>query len=137
MTSELENTPRKGEVTIPLYAEQWTVTKKQTITGRMRIWTQTLEEEQQLEEPMIRELVEIERKPVGRLVEEMPAIRQEGETIVIPVVEEQLVVERHLILKEEVRITRVRKTEIHRERVVTRRQDVSIARLPQQEDQET
>jgi stress response protein YsnF len=60
----------------------------------------------------------------------MPAIREEGETIVVPVVEEVLVVERRLVLKEEVRIRRVRSTERHQERVTLRRQEAAVNRLP-------
>jgi stress response protein YsnF len=42
--------------------------------------------------------------------------------------EEVVVIERRLILKEEVRVTRVRSTEHHRERVVLRKQDAVITR---------
>jgi hypothetical protein len=38
-------------------------------------------------------------------------VRQEGDTTIVPVVEEVLVVERRLMLKEEIRIKRVRTTE--------------------------
>jgi uncharacterized protein (TIGR02271 family) len=137
MTSKLEKLEQDGEVVVPLHAEEWTVTKQRVLTGRTRIWTETQTQEQDLQEPLIREWVEIERRAVGQPIEEMPAIRQEGETIVIPVVEEQVVLERRLILKEEVRVTRIRKTEIHRERVVTRKQNVRIARLPYKEGYET
>ena len=41
----------------------------------------------------------------------MPTIREEGDTIVIPIVEEMLVIERRLLLKEEVRVRRVRSME--------------------------
>jgi hypothetical protein len=42
--------------------------------------------------------------------------------------EEVVVIERRLILKEEIRVTRVRNTEHHRERVVLRKQDAVITR---------
>jgi stress response protein YsnF len=51
--------------------------------------------------------VEIGRVPVGRPVDTMPPVRQEGDTTIVPVVEEIIVVGRRLILKEEVRIRRL------------------------------
>jgi uncharacterized protein (TIGR02271 family) len=136
MTSEFRNLDQEGEVIIPLHVEDVSISKRRIVTGRMRISTVTREHEQQMEEPLTREVVEIERRPVGKRVESMPSIRQEGDTIIIPVIEEQLVIERRLILQEEVRVTRVRKIEKHRERVITRRQDVKVERLPAHESQE-
>jgi stress response protein YsnF len=60
----------------------------------------------------------------------MPAIREEGDTIVIPIVEEVLVVERRLFLKEEVRVRRVSSTERHQESVTLRHHEAVVTRLP-------
>src|SRR5215469_9668214 len=120
VASEPEKPAGNSEVVIPLYAEELSVAKERIATGRRRISIMTRHCEEQVEVPRIREHVEIERKLVGKPVESMPAIRQEGDTIVIPVIEEELVIERRLILKEEVRVTRMRNTETHRECVVTR-----------------
>jgi len=136
MTSDLGKQDRQSEVIVPLHAEELSVARRRIVTGRTRITTVTREREEEVREPLMREVVEIERRPVGQPVDSMPLMRQEGDTTVIPVVEEQLVVERRLILKEEVRVTRVRTTETYRERVVTRKQDVQIARLPGQEPNE-
>ena len=136
MSSELGKLGRQSEVILPLYAEELSVSKRRVATGRMRISTVTRNQEEQVEEALVREQVEIERRPVGKPVDGMPSIRREGDTIVIPVVEEQLVVERRLILKEEVRVTRIRKLEVHRERVVTRKQELELARVPAQERRE-
>ena len=56
------------------------------------------------------------------------SISQEGDTTIIPVVEEIVVVERRLVLKEEVRIRRVSTTEQHQETVVLREQEAVITR---------
>jgi len=60
----------------------------------------------------------------------MPAVREEGDTIIVPIVEEVLVIERRLFLKEEVRIRRVRSTERHQESVIIRHQEAVVTRLP-------
>ena len=49
---------------------------------------------------------------------------------VIPVVEEVLVTQRKLVLKEEIRLRRVRSTEQHRETVTLRRHEAVVERLP-------
>jgi stress response protein YsnF len=43
----------------------------------------------------------------------MPQVQLEGETIVVPIVDEYLVVEHRLYLREEIRIRRLRKLERH------------------------
>ena len=53
---------------------------------------------------------DIEHVPVGRIINAPVAQRQEGETLVLPVVEEVLVYRRKLYLREEIRITRRKKT---------------------------
>ncbi len=133
MASEAEKSERQSQVVIPLHAEELSVTRRQVVTGRTRISRVTRDQEARVEVPLTREAVEIERRPVGARVSSVPPVRQEGDTIIIPVVEEQLVVERRLVLKEEVRVRRIRNIETHQERVITRKQDVTITRLPAQE----
>jgi stress response protein YsnF len=68
--------------------------------------------------------------PIGREIEAMPTSRQEGDTTIVPVVEEVIVTRRKLVLKEEVHLRLVRSTEQHRESVILRRQEAVIERLP-------
>jgi uncharacterized protein (TIGR02271 family) len=118
------------ETVIPLLAEEVAVGKRRIETGRVRIERITHAREQLVDEALARETVEIERVPIDRRVDAMPAVREEGDTTIIPIVEEVLVVERRLLLKEEVRIRRVRSTERHRESVTLRRQEAVVTRLP-------
>jgi stress response protein YsnF len=76
--------------------------------------------EQLIDEELTHVRVEIERVPIDRTVEVAPPTRQEGDITIIPVVEEFVVVERRLILKEEVRVRRVSTKEQHQETVVLR-----------------
>jgi stress response protein YsnF len=55
-------------------------------------------------------------------------VREEGDVTIMPVLEEIIVVERQLILKEEIHIRQLRTTERHRETVVLREQDAVITR---------
>jgi len=127
MNSEGKN---PEDVAIPLFEEQASVVKRRVVTGRVQVSTITREHDQMIDEVLEREHVEIERTPINKRVEAAPAVRQEGDTIVIPIVEEILVLERHLMVKEEVRVRRVLSNENHRERVTLRRQEATITRDP-------
>jgi uncharacterized protein (TIGR02271 family) len=117
-----------GDATLRLLAEELAVAKEKVETGRVRISTRTHEHEALVDENLARERVEIETVPVGLRIDAVPEVRQEGDTTIIPVVEEILVVERRLILKEEIRIKRVRTIERHQEKVMVRRQEAVVTR---------
>jgi uncharacterized protein (TIGR02271 family) len=117
------------ETAIPLAAEEVVVSKHVVETGRVKIARVTHEREQEIDELLARETVDIGRTPIGRPIDAMPAVRQEGDTIIIPIVEEVLVVERRLFLKEEVHVRRVRTTERHQETVRLRHQEAVITRV--------
>ena len=94
----------------------------------MRVSSVTRQHDFLVDEVLTHETVEVERVPIGRPVVGRPPIREEGDTTILSVVEEIVVVERRLILKEEVHIRRVRVDERHRETVTVRDQDVVISR---------
>ena len=127
---DLASPVTEAQQIVPLLAEELTVTKKKVDTGHVRVNTVTREHEELVDELLAHEKVEVERIAVGKPIESAPPVREEGDMIVIPVVEEILIVERRLILKEEVHIRRVRGTERHQERVILRKQEAVIARIP-------
>jgi hypothetical protein len=61
-----------------------------------------------LDDPLFSEEVSVERVVVDRMIDEVPQVRQEGDVLVIPVVEEVITVQKRLLLKEEVRVSRRR-----------------------------
>ena len=117
-----------GEIVVPVVAEEIEVGKRVVETGRVRVRKTVRTTEKVVDEPLIREEVDVERVPIGRVVEGPVANRQEGDTLVIPILEEVLVVEKRLMLKEELRITR-RKVE-HRaaQTVSLRTEEATIER---------
>jgi len=121
-----EGTPE--DVTLRLLAEELAVAKEEVETGRVRISTRTHEREVLVDENLARERVEIETVPVGLRIDAVPEVRQEGDTTIVPIVEEILVVERRLMLKEEIRIKRVRAIEHHQEKVILRHQEAVVTR---------
>src|SRR5271154_6450823 len=128
---QLETTveARRGDgrqIVVPLHAEELSVSKRVVPKSRVRVSTVTQQHDEIVDELLAREEVVIERTPIGKRIDAMPAVREEGNTIIVPVVEEVLIVERQLILKEEVRIRRVRDTERHQERIILRKQEAVI-----------
>jgi uncharacterized protein (TIGR02271 family) len=119
------------QVVIPLHAEEVSIGKKQVATGRVKVSTVTHTREELIEQLLQSERVEVERVPVGQVVAKAPEVRTEGDITIIPVVEETVVLQRQLVLKEEVRIRRIRETQNHRESVVLRQQEAVITRVPE------
>lgn len=118
-----------GTLTVPLYAEGISVTTRKSATGAVRVSTVTREHEEVVEQQLRSERVIVEHVPVGKTVSEMPQMRRDGETIIVPIVDEVLVTERRLVLREELHIRREEKTEKHQERVKLRKQEARITRL--------
>ncbi len=116
------------QVVVPLFREEVSLDRQRVITGRVQVSTVLHQHEEPVDALLTRESVEIERTPLDQPVGCVPPVRQEGDTIIIPVVEEVLIVERRLVLKEEVRVRRVRTAENHQEGVQLRRQEVVVTR---------
>ncbi len=112
-------------VTIPILEETLRVSKREVVTGGVRLTKRVTEREETVDEALLRAGVRVERIPVNRVVTEAPPSRQEGDTLVMPILEEVLVVEKRLMLTEEVRITRTQ-TEVHQPQVVTLRTEEAV-----------
>ena len=120
---------RSGDLNISLQSEEVTVSRHEVAGDTVRIGTVTREHDHHINESLTHTRVDIERVPVGRLIESVPPIRDEGDTTVLSVVEEVIVIERRLIPKEEVRIRRVLVAERYQDIVAARHQDVTINRI--------
>lgn len=114
---------------LPLQHETLTVGRDRVETGIVRVATVTRQHEALVDETLSGQQVEIRRVAVGRPIDAIPPIREEGDTTIISVVEEIIVVEKRLVLKEEVHLRRVLVTRQHRETVMLRRQEPVITRV--------
>ena len=119
-----------AEEVVPLVEETATAGKRKVTTGRVRVQTVTETVEDFARADLQRETVEVIRVPVDRIVEDVPEIRTEGDLMIVPVVEEVLVVEKRLVLKEELHIRRKVATEVVEVPVTLRKQRAVIERLP-------
>jgi uncharacterized protein (TIGR02271 family) len=120
---------REPPLVLPVIEETLAVATRPVETGRVRLRKVVHEREELVDPPLLREEVIIERVPINRVVEAPLPVRYEGDTMIISLVEEVLVVDTRLLLTEEVHIT-TRRTETHTPtRVTLRHEDVTIERV--------
>lgn len=125
----VDGTPVRGpEEVIQLVGETFTVSRLRRRTGGVRVATRTEVTETDVEVELERHRVEVTRVPVGRVVQEAPAARTEGDVTVFPVVEERLVVVKQLFLVEEVHVRNACERETVTEAVSLRRQRAVVER---------
>ena len=117
--------------TLPLIEEQLRVGKRSVDTGRgVRVHKRIDEKPVAIDEHLLHEDLDIRHVSVERVVglDEAPGIRYEndGATLVVPVLEEVLVLERRVRIKEELHITRVKRQVRHAETVVLKSEQVHV-----------
>jgi uncharacterized protein (TIGR02271 family) len=116
-------------LTIPVIEEQVRIHKREVVSGKVRVRKVVQEREEIVDEPLLREEVEVRRVPLDRWVDGPVSVREEGDTLIIPLLEEVLVVEKRLRLKEEIHITRQRCESRHREQLVLRGEEATVERV--------
>src|SRR5205814_2845138 len=96
-----------GETNIyPVVAEEARIGKRAVSTGKVRIRTPVDVSSEIASAILTEQTVEITRVPVNKVIEKAPAVRTENDTTIIPVLEEVLIVEKQLVLKEELHVRR-------------------------------
>jgi stress response protein YsnF len=116
------------DLRIPLHVEEISVSRREIKKVNVQIALIARTREQLIDEELTHVRIEIERVPIGRPIEVEPPVSHEGDITIIPVVEEVVVVERRLVLKEEVRVRRVSTKEQHQQTVVLRQQEAVVTR---------
>ncbi len=119
----------ESTLTLQLHAEDVSVAKRVSRT-LVRAATSTSFREQLVEADLDQTQVVVERVSIGRVVDAVPPVRVEGDVTILPVVVEELVLVRQLVLKEEVHLRTVRSVARHVETVTLREQDAIITRTP-------
>lgn len=118
-----------ASIVLPVIAETLQVGTRAAVTGELRVRTVVQTREETVDQPLKREELRVERVARNVYVDAVPETRDDGETMIIPLVEEVLVVERRLMLREELHITRVRSTFHSPQTVTLRREEVIVERV--------
>jgi uncharacterized protein (TIGR02271 family) len=105
--------------------EEFEVQKRQVETGRVRITKIVQEQEEVVDEPLLQEEIDVRRVPINQPVDGPIPIRHSGDTMIVSLLEEVLVVEKRWMLKEELHITK-RQVEVHKPQQVTLRREEAI-----------
>jgi stress response protein YsnF len=114
---------------IPVIAEEAVVLKRQVPGGRVRISKVVREREETVHTTLAHQETDVTRVPVGEFVSEPEQTRQEGDTLIVPVYEEVLVVEKRLRLRERLIITKRLVETDQDEPVVLRAEEAFVERL--------
>ncbi len=123
--------------TLPLAEEKAVVSVREAVTGRVRVSTKTETFAEVVRQELRGMRAEVVRVPVNRTLEPgetPPEPRTEGEVMIIPIFEEVVVVEKRLVLKEELHISQQVTTETVEVPVELRRQQASVERLPAEDE---
>jgi uncharacterized protein (TIGR02271 family) len=125
------NTSEEGtRVVIPVIHEEAEVGKRIVETGAgVRVEKRSRDEEQVVDLPMLHEQVDVERVAVDRDVDGPVAVRHVGDTIIVPVMQEVLIVRKQLRLVEELHIRKTRTERRDPQTVVLRKEEATVERL--------
>jgi uncharacterized protein (TIGR02271 family) len=119
----------REQVDIPVVVEEIVTGSRKVRTGGVRVHKRVQERVEHIEMPVVSDTVDIRRVPVNRVVDAPPPIRQEGGTVIVPVVKEEIVVTKRLVVIEELHLIR-RRTKTRQTRdVPVRKEHVEIERV--------
>ena len=114
---------------IPVLKEELKVGRAKRTTGTVRVGKSVTEHDETVSMPLTRERAQVRRVIIDRPIDHEPPVRREGDTIIFPIVEEVAVVQKRLVLKEELHISRHRTTEQHDQTVTLREEQPDVQRL--------
>jgi len=110
------------------------VRKRKVETGGVRVKKIVHEREEVVDEPLMREEVQVKRVPINRVVDAPVPVRHVGNTMIISLLEEVLVVEKRLMLKEELHITKGEVETYKPQRVTLRTEEAVIERVGDEDE---
>ena len=118
----------KDHIIIPVIQEQIVIDKEVVETGKVRVRKTVSEETASLNIPLIQESYDVQRVPLQQVLDTPPAVRYEGETIVVPVMREIVIVEKKYELIEEVRLTKRTTSIPHIQEITLLKEHVQVER---------
>jgi len=108
--------------------EEVCVSKKELVTGRVVVESSVIEEKVNIPVSTAHQHYRQSKIPVDRVVDSMPEIRTEGDVTIVPIVREEAVITKRLVLVEEIHFTKISDREESTVPVTLRRTEVDIDR---------
>ncbi len=116
-------------IVIPVIHEQVKIEKKVVETGKVHISKVVYEDVDQYTVPFTEEHVSVERIPKNEYVDTIPpAIRYEGDVMIVSVFKEVAVVEKRIMLVEELHVTKYQTQKSETHEVTLRKEEVEVHR---------
>lgn len=125
-----EDRPSEEHIVVPVHEEQLTATTHEVTLGDVLIHTHTETEPVSTMIDLSHDELSAERVPVNQPVDVVPEVRYEDDVIIVPIVAEEVVLTKRLVLKEELHIRRRRVTERTPIEDTVRRQVVDVEGRP-------
>ena len=122
-------TPEFLPQAIPVIEEVAHIHKEVVETGKVVVRKTVQSEIQTLNVPTKHEHVSVEHVPVNRYVDVPPPVRHEGDTMIVPVFREEVVVTTRILLVEEVHVRKQVVTTNTAHQVELRREAISAERI--------
>lgn len=108
--------------------EQAVVAKDVSKSGNITVTSKAVSHTEMIQEIVQHHGAQIDRVNIDREIDAVPEIRQEGDLLYIPVVEEVVVITKRLMLREEIVVRRTVETEQTEIPVTLRRTEVAVER---------
>ena len=116
----------RDDAHIDIVEERLRVAKRMVDSGGVRVSTEVETVEEAVSLALRQQAAEVERVTVDRVVETAPEPRLDGDTIIIPIIEERPVIVTQLVVTEEIRVRLTETTREERRSVPLRRERVRI-----------
>lgn len=124
--------------TVPIVEESATIEKKIVAQNKVEFIKTVREVIEKIDVPLVHEELNVERVEINQVVAAPPPpIRYEGNKMIISILHETLVVEKRLVLVEELHVTKRQVETIASEEVLLRKEQVNIERTPLDSPPET
>ncbi|MDF3076675.1 MAG: hypothetical protein K0S09_564 [Sphingobacteriaceae bacterium] len=117
-----------GRKVIQVLEEKVAVEKEIVETGKIILTKKVHIEDEVINIPLVEDHVNVERVAVNQYVESAPSMRLEGDKTIIPVLKEVLVVQKRLMLVEELHITRTSTETTQTKHIPVKREEIKIDR---------
>ncbi len=118
------------EAVIPVIKEQLHLSTREIVTGEVQVRKEIHTETVAIPLSTVHTAYREERVPINRVVDLMPQPRYEGKNLIVPVVREEQVVTKRLVLVEEIHLIQETHSEEHTERVELHTEEAIITRVP-------
>ena len=119
-----------GTARLDIVEERLRVAKRAVDRGGVRVSTEVETTDELVSLALRQQTASVERVAVDRVVETAPEPRLDGDTIIIPIIEERPVVTTQLVVTEEIRVRLAEETRTEERAVPLRRERVRIDEIP-------